>query len=181
MSLELYRPAVGDLWFKRDLLAGEATMSYNCAWGGTIDFPEELWGRWHDAWVVREGEGRRYYRYLRDSDTGEFVGEVAYRWDPEYDSFITDVLMHARFRGRGYGGAGLELLCGVARERGTTTLRDNVALDNPAMWSLTSGIVGHPPPDRRGRRRLQPPAVLLPRRRGRGDPAALGLRREGRG
>ena len=82
---------------------------------------------------MREGEGRRYYRYLRDSDTGEFVGEVAYRWDPEYDSFITDVLVHARFRGRGYGGSGLELLCDAASERGIATLRDNVALDNPAI------------------------------------------------
>ena len=119
MSLELYRPAVEDLWFKRDLLGDEATMSYNRAWGGTVDFPEDLWPRWHDAWVAREGEGRRYYRYLRDADTGEFVGEVAYRWDPGYDSFVMDVLVHARFRGRGYGGVGLE--------------RDNVALDNPAI------------------------------------------------
>ena len=29
MNLELYRPAVRDLWFRRDLLADEATMSYN--------------------------------------------------------------------------------------------------------------------------------------------------------
>lgn len=57
MNLELYRPAVRDLWFKRDLLADEATMSYNRAWGGTVDFPEELWGRWHAAWVEREGGG----------------------------------------------------------------------------------------------------------------------------
>ena len=133
MNLELYRPAVRDLWFRRDLLADEATMSYNRAWGGTVDFPEDLWGRWHDAWVAREDEGRRYYRYLRDLDAGEFVGEVAYRWDPDYDSFITDVLVHARFRGSGYGGAGLELLCDAARERGIAILRDNVALDNPAI------------------------------------------------
>ena len=73
MNFELYRPAVRDLWFRRDLLADEATMSYNRAWGGTVDFPEGLWGRWHEAWVAREGEGRRYYRYLRDPDTGEFV------------------------------------------------------------------------------------------------------------
>lgn len=61
------------------------------------------------------------------------MGEVAYRWDPEYASFITDVLVHARFRGRGYGGSGLELLCDAASERGIATLRDNVALDNPAI------------------------------------------------
>ena len=32
MTVELYRPAVSDLWFKRELLADEATMSYNRAW-----------------------------------------------------------------------------------------------------------------------------------------------------
>ena len=133
MTLELYRPAVSDLWFRRDLLADETTMSYNRAWGGTVDFPEDLWDRWHDVWVVREDEGRRYYRYLRDPGTGEFVGEVAYRWDPDYESFITDVIVHARFRGRSYGGAGLELLCGAAHDRGIATLRDNVALGNSAI------------------------------------------------
>lgn len=130
MTIELYRPAVCDLWFRRDLLADEGTMSYNRAWGGTVDFSEDLW---HDAWVAREDEGRRFYRYLRDTDTSEFVGEVAYRWDQEYDSFITDVLVHARYRGHGYGGAGLELLCDAARRRGIATLRDNVALGNPAI------------------------------------------------
>ena len=44
------------------------------------------------------------------------MGEVAYRWDPEYESFIMDVIVHARYRGRG-----------------VATLRDNVALDNPAI------------------------------------------------
>ena len=34
MSIELYRPTVRDLWFRRDLLADEATMSYNRARGG---------------------------------------------------------------------------------------------------------------------------------------------------
>lgn len=61
------------------------------------------------------------------------MGEVAYRWDPEYESFIADVIVHARYRGRGYGGAGLEFLCDAARGRGVVTLRDNVALGNPAV------------------------------------------------
>ena len=34
MNLELYRPTVRDPWFRRDLLADEATMSYNRARGG---------------------------------------------------------------------------------------------------------------------------------------------------
>ena len=77
MNLELYRPAVHDLWFTRDLLADEATMSYNRAWGGTVDFPEDLWGRWHDALVAREGEGRRFYRYPLARRVGRARGRGA--------------------------------------------------------------------------------------------------------
>ena len=37
-----------------------------------------------------------------------------------------------QFRGRGYGRAGLELLCEAARANGVEVLRDNIAVGNPA-------------------------------------------------
>ena len=37
--LKLYTPKFEDLWFRQQLMIDEATMSYNHAWGGTIDFP----------------------------------------------------------------------------------------------------------------------------------------------
>ncbi len=135
MCVNLYRPGLDELWFKQALLADPDTMSYNRAWGGCVDFPEELWARWHAAWLGPDGEkdGRRFYRYLRERASGEFVGEVAWHWDAGTERHVADVIVHARWRGHGYGAAGLELLCDAARERGLAELWDGIALDNPSI------------------------------------------------
>ncbi len=128
--LTLYRPNLSDLWFRQALLADEETMSYNRAWGGTIAFPESDWADWYDYWIARP-EGKRFYRYL--TDEGRFVGEVAYHYDAELSGFVADVIVYAPERGRGYGGAGLDLLCAAAKENGITELYDDIASDNPAL------------------------------------------------
>ena len=129
--LELYAPERAELWFRRALLADEETMSYNRAWGGTVDFPEEDWDDWYDWWVLHP-EGKRFYRYLRDED-GAFVGEIAYHFDRELGGFIANVIVRADERGKGYGAQGLELLCAAAKERGIGVLWDDIAEDNPAI------------------------------------------------
>lgn len=45
--IQLYRPALQELSFRKTLLADPATMAYNAAWGGTIDFPEDRWETWY--------------------------------------------------------------------------------------------------------------------------------------
>ena len=127
--LELVTPAPEDLWFRKKLLADEATMSYNHAWGGTIDFPREKWQDWYDFWVAQT-DGRRFYRYLRDEKG--FVGEIAYHYDPEYYGYIANVIIFSEFRGRGYGAEGLQMLCEAAKENGIVVLYDDIAIDNPA-------------------------------------------------
>ena len=106
-------------------------MSYNHAWGGTIPFPESGWEDWYDHWLVRH-EDRRFYRYLRDAQTGSFVGETAYHYDKEREIWLADVIVAAGFRGQGYGTEGLRLLCGAAAANGVDVLRDDIAIDNPA-------------------------------------------------
>ena len=128
----LYRPELKDLWFRERCLADPATMSYNRAWGGTISFPESRWEEWYDRWVVRQENGR-FYRYLRDTDTNVFVGEIAYHYDEEEEKWLADVIVAAEYRGRGYGTAGLALLCRAAKENGIAVLWDNIARDNPAI------------------------------------------------
>ena len=128
--LTLYRPKQTDLWFRQALLADEETMSYNHAWGGTIAFPEEDWADWYDYWIAHP-EGKRFYRYL--SDGGLFVGEIAYHYDAELSGFVADVIVYAPARGKGYGRAGLRLLCAAAKENGITELYDDIASDNPAV------------------------------------------------
>ena len=78
----LYTPKPEDLWFRKMFMADEATMSYNHNWGGTIPFPEEQWQDWYDYWIANP-EGKRFYKYLQEESTGEFVGEIAYHFDEE--------------------------------------------------------------------------------------------------
>ena len=130
--VELYLPALEELWFKKELLSEPDTMSYNHAWGGTIDFAESAWADWYARWVC-PGDGTRFYRYLRDTRAGRFVGEASYHWDETSRRWMVDVLISARERNKGLGRAGLALLCGSARERGIPVLYDSIAADNPAV------------------------------------------------
>ena len=128
-TLTLYRPALAELDFRQKLLADPATMTYNHAWGGVIDFPEERWADWYERWSDRE----HFYRYLRQPDGGPFVGEAAYHWDAARGIWLCDILVLAKYRGRWYGSTGLELLCASARANGVKLLYDDIAADNPAV------------------------------------------------
>lgn len=131
-AIALYRPALEELTFRQTLLADEATMAYNHAYGGTIDFPRERWADWYRRWI-EDTSGARFYRYLYDCQTDAFAGETAYHFDEELDGYVCDVIVHAACRGKGYGRQGLALLCGVAKENGVLRLYDNIALDNPSV------------------------------------------------
>ena len=128
--IELYKPKLEDLCFKQAMLADEATMSYNHAWGGVIPFPQEKWTGWYDRWILRH-ESTRFYRYIKEYDT--FIGEVAYHFDEEKQIYLADVIVYAPCRGKGYGRMALDLLCEAARERGVRSLYDEIALDNPSV------------------------------------------------
>ncbi len=129
--LTLYEPKFEELYFRQMMLADEDTMSYNHAWGGTIQWPKEKWAGWYDHWVINH-EGKRYYRYLKDED-GQFVGEIAYHHDDGTGHEIANVIIYAPRRGKGYGGEALDLLCAAAKENGVAVLCDDIAADNPAV------------------------------------------------
>lgn len=129
-KLTLYRPKLEELAFKEQCLADPETMAYNHAWGGTIPFPREAWADWYEWWM-EDGSGERFFRYLR-RESGEFVGYISYHYDRELGMFCCEVLVAAQYRGRGYGRAGLALLCAAAKENGVKTLYDTIALDNTA-------------------------------------------------
>ena len=131
-KVTLYRPRLEELDFRQALLADPETMAYNHAYGGAIDFPRERWADWHARWL-EDGAGGRFYRYLRRESDGKPVGEAAYRYDSEFGESVCDVLVAARYRGRGYGRQGLELLCAAAKENGVKRLVDNIAIDNPSV------------------------------------------------
>ena len=130
--LRLYKPALEDLDYRRSLLADPNTMSYNEKWGGAIDFPEKNWEPGYKSWVSAD-ESQRYYRYLYAEDFQCFVGEVAYHYDAACQAHMVNLLVEARYRGRGYGNEGLLLLIKAAKENGITRLCDDIAIDNPSI------------------------------------------------
>ena len=132
MRVELIEPKLEEMDFRQRLLADEATMSYNHAWGGTIDWPRHKWEDWYDYWVIHH-EGKRFYRYLLDEGLGEYVGETAYHFDEERKIHVADIIILAEYRGKGYGNIGLNLLCDAAREKGVDVLYDDIAIDNPGI------------------------------------------------
>ncbi len=132
--LETYKPDINELGFRQGLMADPETMSYNAAWGGTIPFPQEDWQAWYEYWFDAP-ESMMYYRYLYDPELKAFVGEIAYHYDDERKIHVCDVIVLAKYRNRGYGSAGLQLLCEAAKENGISVLYDDIAADNPS-WKL---------------------------------------------
>ena len=113
------------------MLADAETMAYNRHWGGTVDFAEDRWADWYDWWLVHH-EDKRYYRYVRQAG-GAFVGEIAYHWDEALGGFVANVIIYAPYRGQGYGGQALDMLCAAAKENGVKRLHDDIAIDNEAL------------------------------------------------
>ena len=66
-KLHIHIPTFNDLWFRQQMLSDKETMSYNDAWGGTIDWPKEDWKDWYDWWILNN-ENKRYYRYITTED-----------------------------------------------------------------------------------------------------------------
>ncbi|MBQ6602226.1 MAG: GNAT family N-acetyltransferase [Eubacterium sp.] len=126
------KPKLKELWFRQKFMSDEDTMSYNHVWGGTIPFPESDWEDWYEHWLVNHGNNR-FYRYLADTKNGTFVGEAAYHFDEKRKFFLADVIVAAEYRGKGYGREGLRLLCDAAKANGVDVLRDDIAIDNPAI------------------------------------------------
>lgn len=128
--IELYKPDVNDLWFRKRMMSDEQTMSYNHASGGSIAFPEECWTDWYDRWITNSN-GQRFYRYIKENNS--YIGETAYYFDAERQIYIADVVVYAPYRGKGYGREGLLLLCEAAKENGVKELYDDIAVDNSSV------------------------------------------------
>lgn len=122
----LYVPKIEELDYRKHLLADKPTMSYNHAYGGTIDFNESKWQDWYERWM---NDATRFYAYIKIQDY--YVGEVAYHL--EGDKVLCDVLIEAQYRRLGYGKQALSLLEEVAKNNKIKELYDHIAIDNPGI------------------------------------------------
>lgn len=132
MSVKFYIPSIDDLWFKEKLLSDIETMSYNHAYGGIVSFSKENWESWYNRWIIHP-EQKRFFRYVLDTETNQFVGEAAYHYDEQREIYIVSIIILASHRHKGYGRITLELLCDEAKNHGITTLYDDIAIDNPSI------------------------------------------------
>ena len=129
-DLYLHIPTVEDMWFTQRLQEDPETMSYSAGWEidfegyhpetGCIDFPEECWREKWEDWVGQEPN--RFYAFVREKKTGDFICEVCFHYTDEKDWHDMGVLLCAPYRARGYGARCLDLLlyhafvvCGIDR------------------------------------------------------------------
>ena len=121
-KLALHVPEPGELAFRQKLLSDPATMSYNKGYElgfagyhndtGCIDFPEEVWAAWYARWVNAGPE--RFYAYLRQRETGEFLGEVSLHQTEGPGVYEMGIVLHSAQRGKGYSKEGIRLLLDYA-------------------------------------------------------------------
>ena len=129
--LELYIPKLEDYWYEKRCLEDPETMSYNAGYDvsyygyhydtGCIDFPEE---RWKISFDKRVNENK-YFAYLRDISTGEFVGYVNYHFSKGDNRYDCGIVIESKYRGKGYSKEGLKLLVDEAFNNGVDALYDN--------------------------------------------------------
>ena len=129
--LELVVPKLEDYWYEKRCLEDSETMSYNAGYdvsyygyhydNGCIDFPEE---RWKISFDRRVNENK-YFAYLRDVTTGEFVGYVNYHYNNSDNRYDCGIVIESRYRGKGYSKEGLRLLVKEAFDNGVDALYDN--------------------------------------------------------
>lgn len=133
-SLELYIPKTEDMWFRREMMESPDTMAYNAGWEvsypgyhsdtGCIDFPRSEWA---GACARLTGDmPHSFYAYLWERSSGAFIGEVNFYPSSDGPWAEIGVVLHAPYKGRGYGRAALELLaekafadCGLPALRNT--------------------------------------------------------------
>lgn len=110
------------------MMEDEATMAYNHAYGGTIAFPKDKWEEWYNRYMFDDS---KFYSYIMDGDN--FVGTMSYRYDERDKIYKISILIHAKYRGKGYGDFALKSLCKIAKENGVKELYDDIAIDNSSI------------------------------------------------
>ena len=97
--MKIYRPKLEDMWFRQEMMEDQETMSYNHAYGGTIPFPKDKWEEWYKRYMFDDS---KFYAYIKDEDDN-FVGSMSYRYDEKDKINKVSILIHAKYRGKGYG------------------------------------------------------------------------------
>lgn len=120
--LHLHIPSFEELVYRKKILAQPTTMSYNRGYNlelnnynnetGCIDFRKEYWMDWFFRWINSTPD--RYYAYVIKSHENIPIGEVALRYDDEEKGYCVNIIIEAKYRGKGYSEEALRLLIDIA-------------------------------------------------------------------
>lgn len=140
--VSLYRPKIQDLWFRELCMSDEKTMAYNAGFDvdykgyhfdtGCIDFPKEEWEEWHKKTF---SDRKKFYAYILDNDTGEFVGYVNIHKD-KVGKHCIGIVIHHKFQGRGYMRPALKLLLKKARAKRIRFVYDTLPYNREKALSV---------------------------------------------
>lgn len=133
-KVRLYKPLLGDLLYRKQLLSDPETMSYNRGYElgfsgyhnetGCIDFPESDWEAWYN-WFCKS-EPQRYYAYIVRCSDGVFLGEVNLHQNASGNWYDMGIVLEAAYRGKGYSTEALRLLLAEAFDRlGASEVRND--------------------------------------------------------
>lgn len=131
-KVELVKPSVKDLWFRRDCMADPETMSYNAGYDvsykgyhydtGCIDFPESEWETWHET---KFSNPNFFYAYILDVETNNFVGYLNYHLSGE-NKHEMGIVINSKFQGQGYMRPAMLKFMETAKQNGVPALWDSV-------------------------------------------------------
>ncbi len=124
--LILVKPRLDELAYRQHLLADSATMAFNQ--DGIISFDLSLWNTWYQLWM---NHPQYYYAYIKDTQSQNYVGEVSYYYEEQYQEYVLNIIIEAKYRRLGYGKQALKMLCKKAKKNGLTYLCDDIALNSP--------------------------------------------------
>ena len=145
-DLILHVPSFEELKYRQLILSQKDTMSYNKGYNlgienynnetGCIDFSKKYWSEWYSKWISERVN--RYYAYILNSKTGEFVGDVCFYYDIQNDLHLIGIVIESKHRCRGYCTKGLLKLAATAfNDFDVRVLRNVIPLDRK------SAIKGH--------------------------------------
>lgn len=134
--LTIYKPKIEDYWYEKKINEDINSMSYNAGYNvsyfgyhyntGQIDFPKS---KWIETYNKRENDDKRFFAYLKDNITNQFVGYINYQFDNDENRYTCGILIEYNKRGYGYAKEGLKLLCEVAKKNGIKELYDSFEKD----------------------------------------------------
>lgn len=124
-SLYLHVPTYEELWYRRKIMQDPDTMSYNKGYDldfdgydkatGCIAFPEQQWTDWYHYFIGQEP--LRFFAYIVRESDGKFIGEVNVHMNTDAGWYEMGIVLEAKYRGKGYAVAALQLLLQHAFEK----------------------------------------------------------------